>query len=168
MTDTDNPQDLSERQLLQTWAQHQTFALDMFKQAKRTVDIFSADLDPQVLNDRSIEKALSDLARRSRYSQIRLLVYTIRPMLQCQHRLITLYQSLSSYVHIRVVPAQLQQAPYAFYLADERSLVYRPFYTQTEGEGRLDAPLEVKERRQFFDELWQQSEIASELRVLGI
>jgi hypothetical protein len=143
-------------------------AFRMFSQAKRRVDIFSYDLDPRVLSDRNIELALSNLARRSRYSEIRLLVFETRQLQSYDHRLVSLAQQLSSYISIRVLAKDFQQIPYAFYLVDDHGFIYRPNHSEYHAQVFFKDAHKAAEYRKQFEEMWQQSRIASELRALSL
>ncbi|WMS88001.1 hypothetical protein [Pleionea litopenaei] len=140
----------------------------MFAQAKKQIDLFSYDLDPRVLSDRDIEAAISRLVRRSRQSQVRMMVFETQLLQSADHRLIALMQNLSSYIHLKVVSKEYQQLPFSFYLVDDSGLIYRPNHQQLESQIYFNEKLKVRDYRKQFDEIWEQGRIASEFRTLGI
>jgi hypothetical protein len=140
----------------------------LFAQAKRRVDIFSYDLDPRVLSDRNIESAISSLARKSRYSEIRLLVFSTRQLQSYDHRLVSLSQQLSSFITIRELAKDFEQTPFAFYLVDDCGLIYRPNHSEYTAQVYFNEKLKVAEYRKQFEDMWQHSRIASELRALSL
>ncbi len=140
----------------------------MFAQAKHRIDILSYDLEPRVLSERNIEQAISQLARRSRYSEIRLLVFDTRQLQSSDHRLVSLSQQLSSFISIRVLAKDFQQIPYGFYLVDDAGVIYRSSHSDYDAKIFFNDKNKVREYRKQFDEMWQQSRVASELRALSL
>ncbi|NVK89527.1 MAG: hypothetical protein HWE13_15420 [Gammaproteobacteria bacterium] len=140
----------------------------MFAQAQQSVNLFTYELDPRVLSDREIESVLAKLARRSRHTQIRMMVYDTTSLQSNNHRLIGLYQALSSYVAIKVVAKEHQQIPYSFYTVDDCGLIYRPNHHEFESQIYFNDKLKTKDYRKQFEEYWEQGRVASEFRVLGI
>lgn len=146
----------------------QAVSQQMFSQAKRQVDIFSVDLDPRVLSQRSIEQTLAKLARSSRQSTIRLLIFDVLSLQSIDHRLVDLSQNLSSYVSIKVLANDYQHLPYNYYLVDDAGLMYRSNHKELETQVSFNAKLKVREYRKQFNDMWEQSRIASEFRNLSI
>ncbi len=140
----------------------------MFSQAKRSLDIFSQELDPRILSERSIEKAVSELARRSRYSTIRILVFDTLGLQSANHRLVSLSQSLSSFIKIKVLANDFQHIPYTFYLVDDCGVIYRPLHAELETQVYFNQPNKVTDLRKQFSDMWEQSRVASELRSLSL
>ncbi len=140
----------------------------MFSQAKRHIDIFSPLLDPYILNDLQFETLLSKMIRQSKDAQIRCLVYDVSALQKVDHCFIRLAQNLSSYTHIRTLPKNLQHHAHAFYLVDRAGIIYRRYASQYDSELCFNNPLKVKEKQHWFNELWEQGEIASELRRLHL
>ena len=50
---------------------HQTY--DLFLNAKRSVQIYTHGLDPRILDNREVERALLAFIKRSRHSKVQLL-----------------------------------------------------------------------------------------------
>ncbi|NVJ62424.1 MAG: hypothetical protein HWE27_18695 [Gammaproteobacteria bacterium] len=140
----------------------------MFAQAKKTIDIFSYDLDPRVLSDREIEQAVLTLVKRSRHSRVRMLVFETTALQGVDHRLISLLQSFSSYITLKVLSKNYQTIPFSFYLVDDAGLIYRSNHNELETQVFFNEKLKVKDYQKQFDEMWEQSRIASEFRTLGI
>ena len=77
-------------------------ALSMARQATRSIDIVSRQLDPQMYDNRDFCDALSQLITGSRRAQVRALLRHTDPVVKHGHRLVTLSQRFSSYIEIRV------------------------------------------------------------------
>jgi phosphatidylserine/phosphatidylglycerophosphate/cardiolipin synthase-like enzyme len=143
-------------------------ALRLISQAHRTIHVFSRDLEPRVFDDAAITDALSALARRHRSSHVRLLVADVGAPQRSGHRWLELVQKLSSKIDVRVVHDDHQHHPFCFLIADQSGLLYRSNATEYDGEVHFHAPLMCLEKLKFFDEVWQISRPASELRRLFI
>lgn len=143
-------------------------ALRLISQAQRHIHLFSRDLDTRVFDDADITNALSALARRHRSSHVRLLVAEVGTAQRNGHRWLELAQRLSSKIDIRVVHEDHQHHPFCFLVADQSGLLYRSNAAEFVGEAHFHAPLRCLEKLKFFDEVWQISRPASELRRLFI
>src|SRR5690606_32269174 len=76
-------------------------ALDMARHSGRQLRLLANTLDPALFGTASFAAALSQLARRSRYSDVRLLVLEARPLAERSHKLLELHRRLSSAVQLR-------------------------------------------------------------------
>ncbi|MFN4289267.1 MAG: hypothetical protein ACK4E7_00135 [Permianibacter sp.] len=143
-------------------------ALRLIRQAQRHLYLFSRDLDPRVLDDPDITSALSALVRRHRSSHARLLVADVGPAQRNGHRWLELVQRLSSKIDVRIIHDDHQHHPFCFMVVDQNGLLYRSNAADFAGEVHFHAPLPCLEKLKFFDEVWQISRPASELRRLFI
>ena len=143
-------------------------ALRLISQAQRHIHLFSRDLDPRALDDVEVTDALSALARRHRSSHIRLLVADVGPAQRQGHRWLELIQRLSSKIDVRITHEDHLHHPFCFLVADQAGLLYRSNAAEYTGEVHFYAPLPCLEKLKLFDEVWQISRPASELRRLYI
>lgn len=143
-------------------------ALRMIQQAQRTVHVFSRDLEPRIYDDAEMTSALSALARRHRSSHVRLLVADVGPAQRNGHRWLELVQKLSSKIDVRVIHDDHLHHPFSFLVADQSGLLYRSNAVEYAGEAHFHAPLLCLEKLKLFDEIWQISRPATELRRLFI
>ncbi|MEE4246757.1 MAG: hypothetical protein V2I33_15200 [Kangiellaceae bacterium] len=140
----------------------------MMSQAKRQINIFSRDLDPRILNDRSLERALTKFCRRSRFARVKILIHDPKAIQRQDHRLISLAQNLSSYVTIKAVAKDYLELPFTYYTVDDYGLMYRTVHDDYSTKINFYQPLRVKELNKQFEEIWQQSRVASEFRTLSL
>lgn len=153
---------------LHTSSENQLAALRLISQAQRFLHVYSRDLEPRVFDDIAITDALSALARRHRSSFIKLLVADVGSAQRNGHRWLELVQKLSSKIEVRVIHDDHQHHPFCFLIADQQGLLYRSNAADYSGEVHFHAPLLCLEKLKFFDEVWQISRPASELRRLFI
>lgn len=138
--------------------------------ARRSVRIFSADLDTRLLNRERVSELLVRLARHNPAARIRILINDPATALEQGHRLIYLARRLPSFVTIRVASAQAGvDDPESWLLADDTTLLWRPDFRQ------LRHGLLHRHDRQrsgalmrLFDERWQQARQDNALRQLHL
>ncbi|QGX41513.1 hypothetical protein [Permianibacter aggregans] len=149
-------------------AENHQACVQLLKAAKLELKLFTRDLDSRVLDYPDIVEAFSQLARYSRQSKIQVLIVDPESPLRSGHRLLDLFQRLSSKIETRKVHPDYTQLPFTFMTVDQRGLLYRSNAAEYEGEVNFNAPLPVKEKNKQFDDIWQQSEPVSEWRRLYI
>lgn len=142
--------------------------LDMVEQSRRQVRIVSRHLDAPLYDRDDFIRALSVLARRSRYSEVQILVHDSTPAVKDDHRLVALHQRLSSHVHIRRIHSDYKDYNSALLLADNRGMIYRPYADRFEARVNYHAPVQVKELDKLFDDIWQISPPDPRVRRLFI
>jgi hypothetical protein len=140
----------------------------LFKNAKRKVQIYSHNLDPRILNHPKIESALKDFIRSSRYAKVEILIYDERNMQNVDHRLVRLAQNFTSNVTIKVVPKDYHENHFAFYLVDDRKILYRSSSERFETEYLQVPNSKINEKSHYFSDIWQKSDPASHLRALHL
>jgi hypothetical protein len=145
-----------------------TLAAELASTARRHLRIYSYQLDHEVFDSPDMADALSALARRSRYSEIRILVSDARPMVQRGHRLLQLARRLSSIVHIRVL-AEHPELPDSTYLVrDNNGVIYKPDDIGRTGFFESDSRASAKKFVEGFDALWRLGERDPRLRQLTL
>lgn len=131
--------------------------------------ILTPDLDPELLDAPTSLDALKRIALSGRRARIRILVREPRAALSEAPRLITLAQRLPSAFALRTPVDDVdRQYASAFLLNDRRGYLFRPLAARLEGEGSTYAPGRHAQLLALFDEIWERSEPAGELRALGI
>lgn len=158
----------SEDLSLHLRAEHQMISEQMANQAQRNLRIISRHLDKAIYDTPAFIEAVSQLARRSKFSQIQLLVHDSLPAVQSGHRLINLSQRLSSSIHIQKISREHADFNEAFLIADERGIIHRQFSDRYDGTANFNAPLKAQEMTKQFIELWEQSLPDPQVRKLYI
>jgi hypothetical protein len=138
------------------------------EQAKRSLHIFTRDLDAPVYDQAPFIQAVSALATRSRYSRILVLVQTTERAVKNGHRIIELSRRLSSFIELRKPNSDYHEYNQAFLIADEVGLLRRPIADRYDGALNFKAPLAAREYLDFFNQVWERSEGDPDLRQLHI
>lgn len=151
---------------LETAGDHRAVALAMAQQATRTLHIFSRDLDHALFDNPEFEEAASQLARRSQYARIHILVQDSSAAMRSGHRLITLAQRLSSRIEIRKPVDEYAVINHAFFVADETGYISRQQADRYAGVANFYDRLTARDLVGFFNEVWERSQQDSQLRRL--
>jgi len=125
-------------------------------QARRSVDIFTRDLDKKLYDNRDFLDGLQNLAVNNR-GLIRILVKDSDRAVKYGHRLIALSQRLTSFIEIRKVADDFKEYNEAFLVADEIGYVHRKHADRFEGIARFNAAKEAVNLLVFFNEVWRHS-----------
>jgi predicted GNAT family N-acyltransferase len=145
-----------------------TLALELAKSARRKLRIYSYHLDHEVFDKADFAAAVSELARRGRYSEIRILISDSRPLVSRGHRLLQLARRLSSTIAIRVL-AEHPELPEATYVVrDSDGVVYKPDERSRDGFYEPDSRASAKKFVEGFDALWRLGQRDPRLRQLTL
>lgn len=143
-------------------------AIDLARQSSRTLRVLSNSLDPDLFDNAEFAEALSQLARRSRYSDIRLLVIEVRPLVQRGHRILELARRISTTVKLRRADCEPESITENFVVADNAGLLcYALHEPEKAWADYHNRPLAENYATQF-DELWHRSIDDPELRALQL
>ncbi|MDX1594718.1 MAG: hypothetical protein R3298_10730 [Gammaproteobacteria bacterium] len=158
---------------------HEALALDslgdnidvvdaMASQSRRTLDLFTRDLEPRLYDREPFYQALRQLAISSRNAMIRVLIMDSDRVVKEGHKLIDLGRRLSTYVAFRKVAEDYRDLPYSFLVADVRGYLYRPLAVQYKGEADFHNPYRAKELAREFQDIWEHSSPDPNLRRLHL
>ena len=143
---------------------------DLIEQCERQLLVLSFDLDPTIYDQQDIIGAISKLARKSRYTEIKLLIVDSKRLVRRGHGLLNLSRRLSSAIEIRKTTADLKDLPQALVIADLRGIIgydlKDPDAQQAWGNYNNKPAAEALAAE--FDILWQRANQDRELKVLGI
>lgn len=140
--------------------------------ARRTLDIYTQQLAPLLYNQTELATAVSQLARRHRLCQVRLLVCNTQSLRGQQNGLIELAKRLPSKIILRQLTPQAPQnnaPPTGFCLADTRHIVFFNNEPTYEGFYRTNANAHAKHLLINFEQQWQHySQEDPELKTLTL
>jgi hypothetical protein len=153
---------------LESWDDNRQAALALARQARRTLQIFSRDLEPAIYEQPDFIAAVTQLATHSRSARIAILLQDPTRAVKEGHRLVELARRLSSYIEIRRPAQQHAERTEAFLIADEAGVLRRPLADRYEGMLSFHAPLEARRLVTLFAEMWEKSESDPELRRLHL
>jgi predicted GNAT family N-acyltransferase len=134
---------------------HQIHAASMVRQAKRYLCLFSYDLDPSIYDTESFHDAVKQLAMRSKFSRIRILVQDNSRIIQQGHRLVDLAQRLTSVIEIRKPTNGHLEIEENFLIVDDCGYLYKKQASNVEGTARYNNRHFVNRLQTKFDEAWE-------------
>ncbi len=136
--------------------------------ARRNLRIYSATLDHEVFDRRELATAMSNLARRGRLSEVKILVSDARPMVSRGHRLLEITRRLSSFMSIRVLPEHPSLPEATYVVRDHDGIAYKPNERGGNGFFEPDSRASAKRFVESFDQLWHQGQTDPRLRQLTL
>jgi hypothetical protein len=142
---------------------------DLLAGARRSVRIWAADLDQQLLNRERVTELLARLARHNASARVRILIADAAEAVSTGHRLVYLARRLPSFVSIRVLPGEIKDNPESWLLVDDQALLWRPDYRHLRnGLCHHRDPMRSGVLARQFDDRWEQSRVDPALRQLNL
>lgn len=130
-------------------------AISMARQAVRSIDIYSRQLDPQMYDNQDFCQAVSRLVIGSRRARVRVLVRQVEPIVRRGHRLVGLAQRLSSYIEMRVPAPEFDDYNGAFLIADGAGIIERRLADRFEASVNFNDPRAAHDLVRQFEAMWQ-------------
>lgn len=135
--------------------------------ARRTVRIYTRELDPGLLDAADVMAALRRHATRG--GEVRVLLQDPEAPQRALAPAIALSQRLPSAFAFRAVDDPVDRAyPSAYLVNDVDGGYFRPLGHRLDGETRFDGGARARELRNLFDPVWERSRPCTEFRALGI
>ena len=154
--------------IFDTPTQARDLAAAMVVQGRRFALLFTRSLDPLLYDNPAFVSGLSQLLRSNPRSYCRVLLQDAEGFAAQDHRLISLAQTLSSYIQLRVVPKEAQDELQSFLIVDGLAYLRRPNSAVYEGNAGFNNPREVREMGHRFGQWWEQGSELVEARRLHI
>ena len=139
-------------------------AVSMARQAARSIDIVSRQLDPQMYDNDDFCQAVSRLVIGSRRARVRVLVSQVEPLVKRGHRLVNLAQRLSSFIELRVPASEFDDYNGAFMIADDAGSIERRLSDRFEARVNFNDPRAAQELARQFEVMWQTASPDMNLR----
>lgn len=167
MTDS-YPQSRSERIRFERREEAKKLVLKMAQQARLEICILGQNIDQVLFDNESFIEFVSQLARRNSRTRVRVLVHDTMHNVQNDHRLIALAQKLTSSIYIHNTARQHRTLQKTQLLIDDFAYLICPRSTQYQGSAALYDRLEVRQLKQEFNDMWDQSSTDISIRHLSL
>lgn len=138
--------------------ENQTVCVHMIQQAEFYLDILSHDLEPAIYDTEECCQVIENLALRSRYSQIRILLHDAQKVVRRGHELIYLGKRLGSLIQFRQLAPIYQNRVETFMLVDRVGFMHREFKDALRITANFCDGKQVKVLTKVFNQLWEDSE----------
>ena len=139
----------------------------LISQARRSLHIFSFDLEPAIYDQPEIIHGLSELARSSPRVEVRILIQDSGRIVRDGHRLIPVIQRLPSRIEVRRLHLESGPLPEDYLVADADGYLHRRQGDLYDGTTDFHAPLRAAELVKRFMGLWESSQPDPNLRRLS-
>lgn len=143
-------------------------ALNLIKQTTQQLRILSFDLDHATYDKDVFEQALSELARKSRYSDIRLLIANTESIVKRGHRLLKLHRRLPSKIKLKTVSCEPHLIKENWIIADHSGLIVQSIKEPEKLWGDFNNPPVANNHITQFDQLWGRAKDDNNLRQLDL
>lgn len=143
-------------------------ALDMVSQTEQHLRILSQTLDPHAFDSPEMVAAISVLARRSRFSDIRLLVVDTTGLVSRGHRLINLQRRLSSAIKVRRPRHEVMEIKDNLIIADQCGIICQSMQEPDKLWANYNNRPVAQTCIGQFDDWWERAIEDPELRQLEI
>ena len=141
---------------------------NMATQAKKSIKIFTQELDPDLYDQTEFLKIMSDVARNRKHCKIQILIQSPEKAAKSGHRLVELQKRLTSAIQIHSIPEGEANNNDEFMVIDEIAITRRFSMGFMQGNCEFKAIPEAQKKSRFFDLIWQQSHPCREFRRLGM
>lgn len=137
--------------------------------ARRSLYLYSRDLDPGLLDRPMVLETLRRLAVRVRGAEIRVLLQDVAAPQQVSAPLLALAQRLPSHIALRKIQDPVDLAyPSAFIVNDLGGYYFRLLGHRLEGEADIAGGGRARQLREEFASFWERARPCTELRALGL
>lgn len=164
----EQPRVKGQRWVISTQKEMRTAVIDVAKEARRRVSIYTHDLEPGIYDDPDFLEVIKHLVLSQTYARIRVLIADPSRAIKNGNAFVNLGRRLNTYIEFRHVREDLRTHPESFCIADEAAMVYRLQASRWEGIADTYEPDVAKHYGSIFDEIWQASEVELEFRQLGM
>ena len=144
------------------------YTVQLCASASRYVCILSPRLDHLVFDSESLVEALSALARRSRQTQVRILISDSRAVVGRGHRLLQLARRLPSTVHIHKLAEHPNWNGETLVIRDRDGVLFKPGGSEHDAFFEAHSRAATEQHLELFEDLWRHSAKDSELRSLSL
>ncbi|WP_101757068.1 GNAT family N-acetyltransferase [Oceanicoccus sp. KOV_DT_Chl] len=147
---------------------HPAEALQLIQQCSKYLRILSYDLDPKTFDTDAMADCISALARKSRYSEIRILIVDSHNISRRGHRLLNLHRRLSSNILLRRTNAAPHDIKNNLIIADLYAMISQSIKEPEKCWGNYNNKPVTNNHIVWFDDLWQRASEDKNLRLLEI
>jgi len=153
---------------LETRNENRSVVAALTSQARSTLEILSPDLENDIYDNPEFVAAVSQLARRSRHSSVRILIRDSAPVVKNGHRLVELAYRLSSSIKIRKTGHPYRELNEALIIADETGYLHRKAAHRYEAVASFADRREARRLMEWFNDVWEKSTPDPDLRRLHL
>ena len=156
-------------EILSSIADFAARATHMVSEARNEVALLTLELDRRVYGTGIFTESLRRFILQHSHTRVRVLVNSTQMAVSNSPRMVEFGRSLTSFVEFRELLSQRQQVVREeLLITDGRVMLYRETPQDLESKYYGASPGEVRLKLKGFDQLWDESVTAQELRKLSL
>ena len=156
------------RSILSTLDEYRAAVAEITTRAKRTLSIYTPDLEPLVYDQDCFLEPVKRLVLARSHARLRVLISDPARAARDGNRFMQMARRLTSYIELRNVPPEFRNNPAAFIIADGSAIAYRQQCSRWDGIVEFNDQQVVRRHLAYFDEVWAVSLIQPELRATAV
>ncbi|HEY9541543.1 MAG TPA: GNAT family N-acetyltransferase, partial [Luteimonas sp.] len=141
----------------------------IIRQARRSLHVYSRELDPGLLDAPRVLEAMRELCTRGDGIQVQVLLQDTAAPQRALAPLLALAQRLPSAIAFREVADPVDRTYPSAYLAnDDGGYYFRALGHRLDGEAETGAPGRARQLAEHFRPVWERARPCTEYRALGL
>jgi hypothetical protein len=153
-----------ERQVLSDKDEVKAAVIAATASASRTLALLTPDLEPEIYDQTAFLDALKRFVLARSFARVRVLITQPSRSLTAGNQFVAMADRLNSYIEIRHLKPEIGERHDAFFIADEKAVVYRAHADTWDGMSDPCEPAVARYYLEAFEELWQACASEAELR----
>jgi hypothetical protein len=126
--------------------------------ARRTLAIYTQDLEPLLYDHEPFLEAIKHLVLARSHARVRVLIADPMRAIRDGNRFVAMARRLTSYIDLRNVPKDMRNNPAAFLVADNNASVYRPNSATWDGTAAMSDLASAAKHLAYFDSIWRAAD----------
>lgn len=126
--------------------------------ARRTLAIFTQDLEPLLYDHEPFLEAIKRLVLARSHARVRVLIADPMRAIRDGNRFVAMARRLTSYIDLRNVPKEMRNNPAAFLIADNNASVYRANASNWDGFATMSDLATAARHLAYFDAIWNSAD----------
>lgn len=142
--------------------------VELCESASRYLYLLSPSASFRIFDSQRLAEAMAQLARRSRHTELRILIDDPGPQRLRNHWLLNLARRIPSKVRLHCIAEHPQWQGETLVLRDHDGLLYKPAESLNRVFYEANSRALTKRYLELFETLWRHSEQPTELRQLSL
>lgn len=153
-----------ERRVLSSKDEIKAAIIDATSNASRALAILTPDLEPEIYDQTDFLDVLKRFILARSFARVRVLITQPSRSLTAGNQFVAMAHRLNSYIELRHLKPEIGERQDAFFIADEKAIVYRTHADSWDGMSDPCEPAVARYYLEAFDELWHACATEAELR----
>ncbi len=153
-----------ERRVLSDKDEVKAAVIDATANATRTLAILTPDLEPEIYDQTDFLDVLKRFVLARSFARVRVLITQPSRSLTTGNQFVAMAHRLNSYIELRHLKPEIGKREDAFFIADEKAVVYRAHADSWDGMSDPCEPAVARYYLEAFEQLWQACATEAELR----